>query len=250
MIRSDFTPTPNGGARVEVRHSYIGPGIGLMLFGLLFGGVPMLIWLNARDSPGWFLAIFVLVGAAAFCGGIWVLISGIMVTGRLAPAALTISRHPLRLGEAFELRYEQPVRRRHAIVEVTATLEFQEVAIYQVGTNRRTQTHAKSVKKTLLLGGEAEAGTTLAAATTFVIPADGMHSFEATNNKTIWRIKLLADIAGLPDFKAESKLLVVPRLAPPTDSAAAADWVAVAEEDDGDAGPEQHGGEEREGVNP
>ena len=45
---------------------------------------------------------------------------------------------------------------------------------------------------------------------TVTIPADSMHSFEASNNKIIWAVKLHGDIAKWPDVNLEFPITVLP----------------------------------------
>jgi hypothetical protein len=147
--------------------------------------------------------------------GVWALIRAAIVAKRLGDATLTVSHYPLRLGETFEVAYEQEVRATHEIGFVALTLRCEELARYRVGTDTHTVKHmALEEERTLLEAGTATPEAPLASAATFQIPAHAMHSFDQSHNKFTWTLKLRADIAKLPDYVAECKLEVLPLLAP------------------------------------
>lgn len=213
-------PLPDG--RVRIRGGGVSKGgpVALLIFSLFWLAVSgtMLYFITREDGwnfGAWFVSLFVLVGVAIFVGGVVVLVRAMMVNARIQPATIICSRLPLRLGDAFEIEYEQHVRARCKIEQVTLKLACREWVRYRVGTDTRTAEHDVFEEEAVLLtAGELAPPQYMTAAAQFTIPAEGMHSFEASDNKITWRLVLTTSIASWPDFAAAFPLVVAPLLAP------------------------------------
>ena len=79
---------------------------------------------------------------------------------------------------------------------------------YRQGTSTRTE------KKTLLEVDVVDTDAPLRIASgmdKLEIPADTMHSFEATNNKIVWTLEVRGAVRFWPDVKESFKVVVLPR---------------------------------------
>ncbi len=211
---------PDGRVRLRPGHGKIATGIGLLIFAAFWLGVSGTMFVlflgeGGLSFPLVFIGLFVVIGVAVLIGGIVVIVSGVLVGQKIAPADITVSRLPLRLGERFTLEYDQPVKQRCEIDHVTLTLVCKEWVRYTVGTDTRTAEHeVLSQEQPLMTGGEIEALGSLRAQAELAVPAEAMHSFDATNNKVSWLVKIRTAIKSWPDYTAEFPLLVEPRLMP------------------------------------
>jgi hypothetical protein len=86
-------------------------------------------------------------------------------------------------------------------------LEGVEEADYRQGTNTRTD---KETFATLELVDESSPVAIAQGTATITIPADTMHSFEAPDNRIVWKLKLQGEIARWPDVSEEMKVIVEP----------------------------------------
>lgn len=195
-------------------------GVALLVFAAFWNSITWMFvfFMWSEEGPmKWgglaFISIFVLIGLAVLVGGIWAIVRAVLVGGRISPPVLTIDRLPLRLGEKFKVGYAQQVRKQCEINKVTVTLICREWVQYTVGTNTRTLEHTLCEHEEILaenvqtmgaepINGEAE----------FAISADAVHSFDSSNNKIKWSLKVHADIARWPDYSDDIAIAVAPRI--------------------------------------
>lgn len=216
-----------GSGRVRLRGATTGKGVkmglGLLAAAVFWNGITwtlvLVLWSESGGAWKWgpmaFMSIFVVIGAFLFLGGVWKIITSIMVGRRIMPASLTIDRLPLRLGERFTVEFEQQTRSACQINRVTVTLFCQEWVRYTVGTDTRTAEHTVLERKqTVLEQSDAYASQQITGRCEFEIPIGAMHSFDAANNKVKWMLKLHTDIAGWPDYASDFPIAVVPRIVP------------------------------------
>lgn len=110
------------------------------------------------------------------------------------------------LGGHNELRWSfrgRPGRIRRLKI----TLEGVEEADYRQGTTTRTE---KETFSTLDLVDESSSVAIPRGTATVSIPAGTMHTFEASDNRIVWRLKLQGEIARWPDVSEEMKVTVEP----------------------------------------
>lgn len=213
MAKPEFVSLPGGGMQITLRTGQMKGGIAAIVIGLIGLGIVAALSFGLEAH---FCLIFGCGGIAGLVAllGVWGVIHGRIVGARLGNATLTLSSYPLKIGERFTVTYEQPVRSTHDIEFVELTLTCEETARYRVGTDTRTVRHtALQEHRTLLEGGTATPEAPLASAVEFEIPPGAMHTFDQSNNKILWTLKLRVDIAKLPDYVAECPLEVSPRLA-------------------------------------
>lgn len=86
-------------------------------------------------------------------------------------------------------------------------LEGVEEADYRQGTDTRTD---KETFATLELVDESSPVAIAQGTTTITIPADTMHSFEAPDNRIVWKLQVHGEIARWPDVQEEMKVIVEP----------------------------------------
>lgn len=82
-----------------------------------------------------------------------------------------------------------------------------EEADYRQGTTTRTD---KETFATLELVDESSPVAIPRGAVTISIPGDTMHSFEAPDNRIVWKVMLHGEIARWPDIQEEMKVIVEP----------------------------------------
>lgn len=87
------------------------------------------------------------------------------------------------------------------------TLEGVEEADYRQGTTTRTD---KETFATLDLVDETSPVAIPRGRVTISVPADTMHSFEAPDNRIVWKLALHGEIARWPDVSEEMKVVVEP----------------------------------------
>ena len=147
-----------------------------------------------------FLLPFVLVGLLLVASLPYQLLAGFNPR-----PVVTLDRHRLAIGEEATLRWSfrgsgGRIRR------LRITLGGREEATYTRGTDRVTvrETFAEIV----VFDGDFGVAT---GGARFQVPADGMHSFEATHNKIVWQLVLHGTIDRWPDVHEELPLVVYPR---------------------------------------
>lgn len=196
-------------------------GIFLMVFALIWNAFtwPMFILFAANDDGfSWtylFFAPFLLVGVGTLIGAVVLIIQGVLAGRRLGPVVLTLPRLPLRLGEHFDVEFEQTVKSACEIERVTLTLKCEEWVRYTVGTDTRTAKHTAYETKCEVMGASSVGGSdSLAGSAPFSIPIDAMQTFDARNNKIKWTLFARSAIANWPDYTVEIPIAVCPIIAP------------------------------------
>lgn len=214
--KQKFERMPDGRYRLKGKDDKLASGAMMLIFGLIALGITTVIWLNFDKSGGWIMTTCCGIMSLLLVGlGAWMLISGLMVRSKIYGAAVALERWPLRLGERFNVEYEQQAKRHMKIDRVTLELICQEWVRYRQGTDTRTDTKDVYEHKVVLLeSGDVPANWRLTGTTQLEIPSDRMHSFDASNNKIKWLLRLQTEIASWPDYKAEFPLEVAARLAP------------------------------------
>ncbi|MCZ6507201.1 MAG: hypothetical protein O7A04_04020, partial [Acidobacteria bacterium] len=185
--------------------------LGLIAIALFWnGGISLFVWRvwsEWRAGNGFdgclvlFLVPFVLVGL--------LLLSGIpyLVLAVANPRPrLTLSRAGVPLGGSAELewRFAGSVQR---LGDLRIWIEGTENATYRRGTKSYTDTEVFSTIEVVAR----RAGMPLARGNARIeIPAETMHSFEASHNKILWTLKLHASIERWPDVSTEFPFVVLP----------------------------------------
>ena len=192
----------SGADRPVVLKPQVGPigKVGGALFFALFwnGIVSVFVWQAwkgwERGEPDWFLTIFlipfVLVGLASF---------GFVGHFLLALAnprpRFTLTPGYPRLGDGLRLEWGF-TGRAGRLAHLRIFLEGREEATYQRGTDTITEREVFSSFDLVNTGNDWEIPR---GSTELTIPADTMHSFEATSNRIIWEIKVEGEVVRWPD---------------------------------------------------
>ena len=202
-------PPPNvvslsqGGYELKPTSSPKAGCIGMGIFALFWNGIVWTVFF-LHDVPGVakaFLSIFLLVGI-----GLAVAFAYFFLTLFNPKPTVTVDVNAVRLGGTIKFRWRfEGNTARISLLEVFLTAK--ESATYRRGTDTSTDTHYFIHQK---LHETRERLKIAADEITITIPADSMHSFDSTNNKIIWAVKLHGDIAKWPDVDLEFPLTVQP----------------------------------------
>lgn len=215
--KDTFERLPDGRYRLKSTGGSFVAGTVVLIFGAIWLGITVGVFAaNRVDGVSWIMfGCFSAVGFGALALGGGILIHAWMVSSKIHGAAVILERMPLRLGDRFNVEYEQQAKRAMNIDQVTLELICQEWVQYQQGTD--TQTATKDVyehKLVLLESGQVPAKWRLTGTGEFNIPQDRMHSFSATNNKIKWFLRLRTEISSWPDYKSDFPIEVSPLIAP------------------------------------
>ena len=160
---------------------------------------------NAPWFVGLFMIPFVLVGIGFVLAVLYALLglSNPVVELTFEPRVVAVGR-PLKLSWSLSGKADR-------IRKLTVTVEAEERATYTRGTDTITDTHT-IFEHTLYEAEALDPRDPMARehAVTLDLPADAMHSFDAPNNKIVWRVKVHGDIPRWPDVKDEYEFAVVP----------------------------------------
>lgn len=170
----------------------------------VFVGIAVKSWISGK--PEWFLTIFitpfVLIGLAlvAYIGKAFLNLFNPRIR-------LMVKDGEVPLGGKLELNWAfdgSPAR----IDRLHIYLEGREQARYRRGTNTVTD---EDVFTKIPLVDTAEDREIAAGRAEVKIPLNVMHSWESSNNKIIWAIKVAGEIPRFPDIEEEFAVLVLPR---------------------------------------
>lgn len=210
-LSKDDDPTDNV-ATLKADSTALGKFIGMTIFAAIWnGGVwAVLIFVllpEMGDSlflsfPLIIVGLFALIGIGLLFGVLYQFLALFN-----PKPILEVSNASPSLGETFQLHWDIEGRSER-IRELTITLEGEESARYQRGTDTVTDTHTfhtKELFKTddnnlIMLGGDCDV----------TIPPNLMHSFDASNNKIIWKLKVHGDIKRWPDVDQSFNFVVSP----------------------------------------
>jgi hypothetical protein len=204
------TAAADGPATLRASASPFGKFVVTLIFALFWNGIVSVFVAEAvqgfaRDRPDWFLTLFlipfVLVGAGLVLAAGWAMLA--LFNPRVV---LTVSTARAPLGKTIEVAWDLAGRAR-SVRRLRLTLEGREEATYQRGTNTVTDT---SVFATIEIAQAADAFAIATGRAAVTVPADSMHTFEATHNKVLWRLKVHGEIRLWPDIDNEYAIVVLP----------------------------------------
>ena len=206
---------PDGEMELKRSSSPFGKLMGITLFAVIWNGITSVFVYKAVTShlegdPEWFLTFFiipfVLIGLGTLCGVVYCFLA--MFNPKLV---LRVNTASPAVGDSLVIDWMLEGR-ADRISHLTISLEAEERATYRRGTDTVTDKHtlySETLYETsdlaaIMQGGRVEA----------LIPADAMHSFDASNNKIIWELKCHGDIRRWPDVNDAYNLVVRPMPAP------------------------------------
>ncbi len=153
---------------------------------------------------GLFLAVSVLAVAIPSA------IHGAATRRAFAEPVVAASQDKLRVGEEFEVTYQQRLRREGVVRSVAVRLSLRETAVYN-GYNVEVHTHRETAQE---FEWRTLQGPILSGQATFRIPDDAMHSFRGKKNRLEWLVLVQVDLASGPRFKEEYEITVLPERVP------------------------------------
>lgn len=177
--------------------------VGMGCLSLFWNGIVWVIFVqpNTPVFARLFLMIFVLIGLA-MAGGF-----GYFLLAMFNPKATVIADvQVVQLGQSLNIKWKFEGNTRR-ISHLSVTLIAKESATYRRGTNTTTD-HNVFVNE--LVFETRDHASIAAGEVSISIPVDSMHSFDASNNKVVWAVKLHGDIAKWPDVDLEFPITVLP----------------------------------------
>jgi len=186
-----------------------GQGCGIS-FALLWIGFSLFLTLIVWNSQGFpdllFPLVFVGIGVILLVGMLWRYLAGVKVV----QPNISVSKDTLRIGESFNVIYEQEFRQVTETQSLTIQLIFRESATYTRGTDTRTDKHDTVLGSFEDSGGRFERGEIFSHDCSFTIPDNAMHTFVADKNKLQWFVSIHIDILNWPDLHEEYEIFVLP----------------------------------------
>jgi hypothetical protein len=167
----------------------------------------LLAWRGGGGAMALFGVPFILIGVLLILGALWRRIAGLKV----APPVISVSNPNPSLGETIRAKWELRFRSKVTLLDGRIELVFRESASYTQGTDRRTDTHERIEDFSEIPIGEMEAGEVVLGQGDFLIPAVGMHSFQADNNQIEWLLRVRLNAQEWPDLVEEFVLNVQPQ---------------------------------------
>jgi D-lyxose ketol-isomerase len=122
-----------------------------------------------------------------------------------------VSVQPLRVGESFDVSFQQRAKAPVHVQQVTAKLICREFATYRRGTDTTTVNHDVYEQKAMIAEEVAASSIQpIEGTASLTIPADGMHSFQASRNRIVWLLELKTVVDDWPDYTETFEVHVAP----------------------------------------
>jgi hypothetical protein len=164
-----------------------------------------LAWSTGR-VPWPIVVIFALVTVALI---IWVL-QGAAGALMFADPDVTISKNPLRIGESFDVKYEQSFKQKAEVRSICIKLVMREWARHYQGSRMFEESHEHIVQEIKHPARVYNPGESFREETTFRIPPDAMHTFDSgSHNRLGWYVVAAIDVVGRPDFNGDYEVNVL-----------------------------------------
>jgi len=157
-------------------------------------------------NPDYFLMIFLIPFVLVGLAFVFSIFYFFLAAFNPRPA-LTLSIHPVRLGETVRLNWSTDGD-VYKIQNFKLTLIGEESARYRQGKNTSTDRHPfyNKVLADLFQPEQMRRGET-----DFQIPGTSMHSFQSANNAITWKLSLHCDVPRWPDLREEFEISVLPQ---------------------------------------
>ncbi|MCB0330769.1 MAG: DUF3592 domain-containing protein [Bdellovibrionales bacterium] len=200
----------DGPTVLKPQASGVGKVVVMLLISLFWNGIVSVFVYQAYDlwirgTPDWFLMLFlvpfVLIGSLLIFGVFYSILAAFNPV-----VELTLSTRRPQLGSELEIKWN--VKGKSSALEwLSISLEAVEQVTYRRGTNTATDRHTcfkEEVTKVTNSSGIRSGSVRVN------IPIDQMHTFEASNNKIIWKLHLQGSIPRWPDVLESFDLYVQP----------------------------------------
>ncbi len=204
-------PATSGPVALEPKSTPLKKFLGLLAFSVIWNGfISIFVYLvfiseDAHKAPFFAKAIV----------GLFAVIGVFMLFGAISSAlallnpriVLTASRREVPLGG--ELQFSWVVTGRvHMLRRMIVTFEGQEEATYRRGTDTVTD---QKVFLQIPVFETSDQEYLQQGNSRVVVPENLMHTFEASNNKVLWRLKVKGEIPRWPDVEDEYLITVLPK---------------------------------------
>jgi hypothetical protein len=149
-----------------------------------------------------------------FIGG-WILfrvVNPMVAKARVERPEVIISKGAVRVGESFRVTYRQPFKYAADVEKILIQFVLRETAIYRRGSSTYTAVHNHMHFEQTYPGRSYQSGQLFEDSLELQIPADGMHTFQAANNKLQWFVHVEIDFAKWPDYKDDFEVQVLPEM--------------------------------------
>jgi len=189
----------NGYYRLNPEASHKAQFWTLLAVALFWNGITWTVFLadskDSDDSPVWFIAIFMIVGALIFAGAIWNLLKWLMV----GETHVDINEPNPTPGQKLEILVSQPGR--YSIDRLSIHLVCKEKATYRQGTDTKTKTEIVREAPVCDLEQLTSRDGQILAHQACQVPTDAMPGFASSNNEITWMIRVKMVLPGRPDVE-------------------------------------------------
>ncbi len=142
---------------------------------------------------------FIAIGVFLMVLALWRKITGV----KIAPPVVLVSNPAPALGEKIRVEWELRFSTKTILQEARIELLFRESASYTQGTDSRTDRHEVVNEFSEIPIGEMTARESVHGQADFIIPEDGMHSFQGQNNQLEWLLRVRLNALEWPDLEEE-----------------------------------------------
>jgi len=199
-----------GAATLKPAAGGLGKFLGMLFVCLFWNGIVSVFLLAAvegfqKDSPEWFLTVFLIPFVVIGLGMVWGVIYFLLAL-RNPQLTFSISEARPALGQKLQLNWKTNKSLKN-VEKLCIFLEGMESATYRRGTNSVTDTCI--FHRTTLFESDAP-GTQNRGALELKVPDDSMHSFDGGNNKIQWRLRVDGSIRRWPDINQNYPFTVRP----------------------------------------
>jgi len=186
------------------------------VMGALWAGGALLAWTaSERSGFEWFM-LFPVIFILPFIGvGVFLIVIAarpFLAGARLSKPDITVSTTTPRIGDDVTFTYSQVFKRATEVEQIQFKLLLRESARYRRGTDTYTATHDHVVQQFTYPARRYEESERLNVRRDWLIPADAMHTFRATNNQLLWFIQAQIKMKGWADFIEEYAIEVAPEV--------------------------------------
>lgn len=185
----------------------------LLVFAVVWNGfIGFFIYLMFVRDPG---TPFIAKAFISLFGIVGLLLIGAVIHHFLAlfnpVVRLTASGQAIPLGSPLRLQW-MVEGRAAKLRRLRITLEGREEATYRRGTDTSTD---RDVFARFALLDTDEHARIATGEEAFIVPANSMHTFEARNNKVLWRLHVAGEVPRWPDIDDEYPVTILPQQVPP-----------------------------------
>lgn len=184
----------------------------------LAGFIPILLSGGGLPSPSALIPLgaSLLFSVPFLLVGLFIMVLGVrpfIARAKVSAPEVAISNTSPAVGEVITFTYRQSFKGAADAKRIQFHLIMRESATYRRGTDTVTVRHEHLIQEYELPPRHFQAGEAFQDQRQFQVPAQAMHTFNASRNKIDWYIQARVEMSGWPDFVEEYPLTVPPRAA-------------------------------------